>query len=198
MRKVILIMMLLATGAVAEDSNGIVGQCTACHGIDGVSRWGDIPNISGLPEIVIANALFDFRGNQRPCRKPSCATAGDCPNVDMCQLSAPLTVGAMDTLARIYSERPFSPSADEFDPDLAARGKEIHDAYCEQCHTHGGSDPLDEASILRGQNMEYTRNAIADFRAGRRFGEEAMMLKMPEIDDEEAEALVQFYASPAE
>ena len=198
MRKVILITLLLATGAVADDSNGIVGRCAACHGTDGVSRWGDVPNIAGLPEIVIANALFDFRGNQRPCRKPSCATAGNCPNQDMCQVSAPLSVGAMDTLARIYSESPFSPSADEFDPDLAVRGKEIHDTYCEQCHTQGGSDPLDEASILRGQNMEYTRNAIADYRAKRRLGEENMLSKMREIDDDEAESLVHFYASPAE
>jgi cytochrome c553 len=46
--------------------------------------------------------------------------------------------------------------------------------------------------------MVYTRNAIADFRAGRRFGEEAMLQKMSDIDDDEAEALVQFYASPAD
>ena len=198
MRIVIIISLLLATVAVADDSGGIVELCAACHGADGVSRWGDVPNISGLPDVVIANALYDFRGHERPCRKPSCAAVGECPDMDMCEISKPFSDDTIDTLGRIFSERPFSLSVAEYDPQLAAVGKRIHDSDCERCHTHGGGDPLDEASILRGQNMEYIRNAIADYRAKHRMGEQPMLDKIEKINDEEAEALVHFYASPAD
>jgi sulfide dehydrogenase cytochrome subunit len=198
MRNVILLSLFLASMSVADDTAGISEQCAVCHGVDGVSRWADVPNIAGLPDVVIANALYDFRGHERPCRKPSCATSGECPNLDMCQISEPLSDGAMDTLARKYSERPFSPSIADYDPQLAAAGRIIHEAHCERCHTKGGGEPLDEASILRGQNMTYMRNAITDFREKQRIGEQPMLERMQKLDDSEAEALVHFYASPAD
>ncbi|MGD8636706.1 MAG: hypothetical protein PVI48_09575 [Gammaproteobacteria bacterium] len=198
MRWLTLIMLGLVVAAQAETAPGIVDSCIACHGPDGVSRWGDVPNISGLPEVVIANALYDFRGSARPCRQPSCAAEGACPPTDMCQIARPLTGGEMDIIARYYAAQPFSSSVAEFDETLAARGAEIHSRKCEDCHSKGGSDPMDEASILRGQNMEYLRNAMADYRSGDRLGEEAMLIHLRELSEEDVEALSHFYASPRE
>lgn len=194
----LLILLVLGISAVvnADPGPGVIQQCASCHGPDGVSRWGDVPNISGLPEIVIANALYDFRGHARPCRTPECAEDGSCPNMTMCQISGPLSDGEMDVIARYYAAQPFSPSVADFDQVMAAKGAEIHDKYCEICHTGGGTDPEDEASILRGQNTEYIRNAMSDYRSGDRLGEDAMLRKLNKLSPEEIEALVHFYASP--
>lgn len=196
MRVLLLLVMGAAMVAQAETPPGVVGQCTPCHGPDGVSRWGDVPNISGLPEVVIANALYDFRGSARPCRQPACSAEGACPSLDMCLIARPLTDAQMDVISRYFAAMPFSPSVAEFDPDLAARGAEIHAAKCDGCHSFGGSDPLDEASILRGQNQEYLANAIADYRSGARLGEEMMLRRLRALSDEDVVALLNFYASP--
>jgi hypothetical protein len=42
------------------------------------------------------------------------------------------------------------------------------------------------------------RNAITDFREKQRIGEQPMLERMQKLDDSEAEALVHFYASPAD
>ena len=196
MRTLVLLVMGIFLAGHAQAGPGLVEACIACHGPDGVSRWSDVPNISGLPEVVVANALYDFRGQQRPCRKPSCGAEGACPDIDMCQLARPLTDGEMDMIARYYAAQPFSPSVAEFDKAKATEGKAVHEAYCEMCHSAGGSDPEDEASILRGQNMEYIRNAMSDYRSGARLGEDAMLRALMALDDAQVDALVHFYASP--
>jgi sulfide dehydrogenase cytochrome subunit len=187
---------LLLPGAAAADMVKLTESCQVCHGPDGVSRWPDIPNISGLPEIVIANALYDFRGRARPCRKAACGPAGTCPDVEMCELSTGLSDEEIDLYARYYASQAFSPSVAEIDPALASAGEALHEQYCERCHTSGGSDPLDEASILRGQNREYLRNAMEDFRARRRVDEAPMTSAFEKIDDAGLEALLHYYATP--
>ena len=132
--------------------------CAACHGVDGISRWPDVPNIAGLPEVVIANALYDYRGHARPCRKSVCSEEGACPDQSMCDIAEPMSDGHMDTLARFYAARPFGAAVNEYDPDLAEQGRAVHDRSCESCHSKGGSDPADEASILRAQaSVEFSR-----------------------------------------
>ena len=150
MRTLALLVIGLGLMAQAEAGTDLVESCAVCHGPDG----------------VIANALYDYRGHSRPCRKGACAADGSCPDVDMCELARPLTDGEMDILARYYSARPFSPSVADYDESKAAAGSGIHQQYCETCHSGGGSNPQDEASILRGQNMEYVRNALRDYRSG--------------------------------
>lgn len=196
MRVLVLLIVGLVAAAQAQTAPGVVDQCTGCHGPDGVSRWGDVPNISGLPEIVIVNALYDFRGSTRPCRRPGCSADGTCPDLDMCVIANPLSGAEMDIIARYYAAQPFSPSAEEFDQALAARGSELHAEGCEECHSKGGSDPVDEASILRGQNSEYLMNAMSDYRSGERLGEEAMLQRLRALSDQDIEALVHFYGSP--
>lgn len=192
----VLVLSLNWTGAVALELGPLAQQCAACHGVDGISRWPDVPNIAGLPEVVIANALYDYRGHARPCRKSVCSEEGACPDQSMCDIAEPMSDGQMDTLARFYAARPFGAAVNEYDPDLAEQGRAVHERSCESCHSKGGSDPADEASILRGQNRAYIANAMDDYRRGRRLGESAMLEKINALTEEEVAAVVEFYASP--
>ena len=58
------------------------------------------------------------------------------------------------------------------------------------------TDPLDQASILRGQRSEYLRRAFSDYREGRRMAVAAMDAKMKVLSDEDVNAIVAYYASP--
>jgi sulfide dehydrogenase cytochrome subunit len=187
-------MPLIADSADAPASANL---CTHCHGQSGPSPHPDVPTIHGLPEIVIDIALYDFRGGLRTCRAPACAGEG-CPAMSMCDVAKPLLDEDIEALARWYGAQPFVPAADPFDPALAAQGRVLHDEQCEICHSAGGTDPQDEASILRGQRMEYLRAALEDFREQRRTAVEPMDRKIRALTPQQLEALVHFYASPVE
>ena len=58
----IAVMAALSAAPVIAADSAFTEACQVCHGPDGVARWPDIPNISGLPEVVIANALYDACG----------------------------------------------------------------------------------------------------------------------------------------
>jgi sulfide dehydrogenase cytochrome subunit len=188
-------MPLIADSADAPASANL---CTHCHGQSAPSPHPDVPTIHGLPEIVIDIALYDFRGGVRPCRPPACAEAGECPAQSMCDVAKPLLEEDVEALARWYGAQSFVPAAESFDPALAAKGRVLHDEQCEICHSAGGTDPQDEASLLRGQHMEYIRTALEDFREGRRTAVEPMDRKIRALTPQELEALAHFYASPVE
>ncbi len=60
---------LLASGAAAAKSSdkppAQLGLCTACHGVDGVSRAAGTPHMGGQDETYLRTALFDYRSGRR-------------------------------------------------------------------------------------------------------------------------------------
>lgn len=183
---------------VAAELPAVAYACVTCHGQEGANDWPDVPNIGGLSGVLIYNALWDFREQARPCREPACEEQGACPDLDMCQVAKPLADDQLELLAATFSAFEFQPVAGDYDPGLAARGREIHSRECEMCHAEGGTSSLEGAAILRGQKMAYLRTALEDFRHGRRPVLDAMMERIEDLDDAQAEALVHFYASPPE
>lgn len=196
---VALALVLLAPAfASAHEPPPQVPLCGLCHGDTGPSPFAGVPTIHGLPPGVIENALYQFRAARRPCRTSECSWDGRCPDMNMCDIAGPLTDTDIDLLAYWYGEQSFADHQDPYDPDLAAKGREIHDAHCEICHTNLGSEPIDDASLLRGQRRLYLRAALEDFQQGRRsLGIEAMDGRLATLTDEELDALAEFYSGPA-
>jgi cytochrome subunit of sulfide dehydrogenase len=192
----ILVLVLSLPAARAEDAPPVVALCTQCHGEVGPSPFPGVPTIHGLPPGVIENALYDFREALRPCRKSECSTDGRCPDMSMCDITAEMSDEEMDRLAYWYAAQPFANHQDPYDPGLAARGQALHERHCEICHTNYGSDPLDDASMLRGQRKDYLRRALEDFQQGRRVALDAMDERLRTLSDEELDALAEFYSGP--
>lgn len=182
----------------AGDFPPMVILCMSCHGGSAPSPYVDVPTIHGLPEIAIENALFDFRAKTRPCRTSECSVDGACPDTDMCRVVEGIYDAGITELAKWYAAQPYVPAGESYDPDLAARGRELHEAQCEACHTDGGMSAVNQASLLRGQRRVYLATALADYRNELRTAEDMMDTSLKVMSEEEIAALVEFYASPAE
>lgn len=195
-------LLLLLVGsdasAAAAEAPPKVKECAACHGDVAPSPYPSVPTIHGLPVEVLDNALFDFRATIRPCRKADCGEDADCPELDFCAIAVGLSDEDIATLARWYSMQPFVPAGEAWDAAKAAQGRSLHMAQCESCHTGGGTNPVDQASILRGQPKGYLRLALEDFRNDRRVAVAEMDAIIRELSDREIAALIEFYASPAD
>lgn len=187
---------LFASVAMAADLDAVVETCNGCHGDGGVSQWTGVPTIAGIPEFVHSDALYIFRDEARPCTETE-YKQGDTsrPATTMCAVTADLSDEMIDEVAAHYAGMAFVPAKQDFDADLAAAGKAIHEAECDRCHSEGGSNAEDEASILAGQQMGYLTETFAEYRAGDREQPKKMEEKLNALSDDDVKALVHYYAS---
>ena len=191
-----LLLMGLFSTAMAGDIDAMMADCNGCHGDKGVSKWNDVPTIAGIDAFGHADALFMFRDEERPCSE-SKYRQGDTSRAatTMCAIAAELSDDDIEALGDAYSALPFVPAAQKFDAALAEAGAAVHEKQCEQCHSEGGSNVEDEASILAGQWAGYLEAEFAKYLSGERPQDKKMKEKMDALSADDAKALIQYYAS---
>ncbi len=184
------------TSASAADIAAQMDGCNDCHGDNGVSQWGEIPTIAGIDAFGLADALFMYRGEERPCAE-SKYRQGDTSRAatTMCAITADLSDDDIEALGDAYSELTFVAAVQDFDAALAEAGAAIHKQQCDKCHSEGGSNVDDEASILSGQWITYLENSFADYLSGARDQDKKMKEKLAALSADDVTALVHFYAS---
>lgn len=187
---------LLGGAAICSELEALIHDCNSCHGDGGVSKWSDVPTIAGIDEFVHAEALYIYRDEARPCAE-SKFRQGDTGRAatSMCAIAAALDDETIEALAGHFAKLPFVAAKQPFDAALAATGKAIHERDCARCHSDGGANPDDEASILAGQWMDYLRAAFAEYASGEREQLDKMKEKMDPLSAADTEALLHFYAS---
>ena len=190
------LMSLTFSSAFAGDLETLIEDCNGCHGDNGVSQWTDVPTIAGLAEFVHVDALYVYAEEARPCSESE-YRQGDTsrPATTMCAIAANLSEDDIDGLAAAYAELPYVKAKQDFDADLAAAGKALHDEHCDKCHSDEGTNPEDEAGMLGGQMMGYLTQSFADYASGEREQPGKMKDKMDLLSDDDVKALVNYYGS---
>ena len=189
-------LLLLTAPATATDLASLTEICDSCHGVDGASQWSDMPTVAGIDEFVQSEALLAYQDDARPCATSE-FRSGDTsqPATDMCAIARDLGDDDIEAISAHYAALPFVAAAQEFDADLAAAGKALHDSKCALCHTDGGSNPADEASILAGQWAGYLQRSFTEYRSGEREQPPMMQMLLDQLSDDDVLALVNYYAS---
>jgi len=174
---------LLPTIAWAVDVDVLMQTCSACHGGNETTLGPEIPIIAGLSFTVIEDALILFSQGGRPC-------------TSMCAIAASLGPTEKEALANYLEQQTFIPADQDADPVLTALGAELHrDKGCETCHSDGGRNGNGMAPILAGQRTAYLRNALNQVRAASRSGPKVMNQAIRTLDNNEIEALLNYYAN---
>jgi len=178
------------------DVAAVLPACNGCHGPDGVSQLTDVPTIAGISALVLEDAIYAYREGDRVCPTvPHPGGDGSQPQMNMCVHANGLAEEDISGVAEHYAALPFVAAAQQTDADKAAQGRQIHDRECEICHSKGGSDPADDASILAGQHMGYLRQALTEYHAGARPQPRPMEAKVTALSPADIDALVNFYGS---
>jgi sulfide dehydrogenase cytochrome subunit len=189
--------LTVSTGAAsAADIGAITQSCNDCHGNDGISQWTDVPTIAGMPAVNQEDALYYYAQKQRPCPE-SKYRQGDTsrPATTMCAVAAELSEALQTEVAGHYASLKFVPAKQAFDAKLAAAGEAVHKSECDRCHTNGGSNPDDEASILAGQWLGYLQSSFEEYASGKREQSDKMKEKMDTLSADDVTALLNYYAS---
>ncbi len=64
-------LSLPAYSASIEEGKVLSGQCTVCHGKNGISRDPETPNLAGQPARYLEKQLVDFQKGARQDRRMS-------------------------------------------------------------------------------------------------------------------------------
>jgi cytochrome c553 len=173
--------------AHAEPRN--IQVCAACHGEDGSGVGFDyVPIIAGTPAAHLEEALFAYKDGARKCIGVPV----------MCDAIAPLSDDEIVEMAEYYAAMPRLSTNEEFDRQMAAVGKIIHDDLCAQCHVLPNDENVEDALgiPLNGQKGAYLRLALGAYLTGDRETLVPIMAdKLRELDQDKIDALVNYYAS---
>ena len=182
--------------ASAGDIDAIMENCNSCHGDNGVSQWNDVPTIAGIDAFGIADGLFMYRDEERPCAESE-YRQGDTSRAatTMCAVTADLSDDDIEALGDAYAELSFVAAVQEFDAALAEAGAAVHKQQCDKCHSDGGANVDDEASILSGQWMGYLETTFAWYASDERPQDKKMKEKMDALSADDVKALIHYYAS---
>ena len=160
--------------------------CMVSVTVESISRWNTPP--AWLASTARSPPLRPRSASTNASASPRLATS-------MCAVTADLSDDMIDEVAAYYAGLPFVAAKQDFDAALAEAGKALHDAECDRCHSEGGSNPEDEASILAGQQIGYLMDTFAEYRSGEREQPKKMAEKLDPLSDADIEALVHYYAS---
>jgi sulfide dehydrogenase cytochrome subunit len=183
----------------------VANDCTGCHGFEGQSAGPSVPTIGGLSPSYFLRAMLGYKyGSDLAGYRAALARLGqkgdssvvyERPTNIMDRIARGYTDEEIVIYSNYFAEHPFVPLQQAFDEEKAQIGAELHDDYCESCHKEGGRGGKN-AGILKGQPKAYLHDVLLDFQYGLRDMSEDMLEEFDALDEEDVEALVQFYISP--
>ena len=157
----------------------MVKQCAMCHGQDGNSKTSAFPSFGGISQKYFKYTMDAYKNGGRKSDM-------------MKRFVENLTAQDIDLLAEYFSQQSFKPADQQFDPQLAQKGQELHNKYCAKCHDNDGRVDPNNYGILAGQ-------VIKEYLGGTRRVNPMMVKKLKrvqnEVGSEGFEQLVNFYAS---
>ena len=184
-----ILVCLVACIAPGVVTAAVVDVCIECHGADGMGKSDPTyPVIAGIPAGHIEEALFAYVDGARQCvTEPR-----------MCEAINALSEDEIIEVAAYFAAQVRGPNNEAFDAELAARGEELHERHCRQCHKSPDDKEVEFAVgyPLHGQRGDYIRFAIRAYLTG---GRETLLRAMAEelatLSPDDVEALINFYAS---
>ncbi|MFO8152044.1 c-type cytochrome [Thioalkalivibrio sp.] len=178
-------LIAVGTGAAANEiASGelLAFQCAGCHGFNGHSVGPATPSIAGFSEDYFVQAMLDYKEGNRY------ATIMD-------RIAWGYSQEEFEAMAEFFAAQPYLPARQGFDADLAELGADIHDRYCGNCHSEGGTYAEYDSAQLAGQWIPYLEDAFEDFIEHGRPQPRGMQRRLADFSDADVQALIHYYAS---
>jgi sulfide dehydrogenase cytochrome subunit len=187
---------LAPVAALPADTAKMVEVCSHCHGKAGASTESDVPIIGGYSSEFLVNNMKAYQKKDRDCPETKYRSGPKKgQKTSMCNIVKDIGQDDIKQIAAYFAKQKFVRAKQKFDPVLAKKGKDVHDQYCEKCHSEGGTRSDDDAGMPAGQWIPYLKQAFQEFASGKRPIAKKMKDKMDQVDKSDVDALIQFYAS---
>ncbi|HYN78394.1 MAG TPA: c-type cytochrome [Lamprocystis sp. (in: g-proteobacteria)] len=113
---------VLVSGASARM---LAETCAGCHGTDGASVGPASPTLAGMNSEYFTELMQSFRD-------------GKVYSTVMGRIAKGYSDEELVLMAGYFNGKPYVAADQKVDEKLVAKGKKLHDKFCEKCHTEGG------------------------------------------------------------
>lgn len=182
-------LVLITGSAFSETLNQaamLANTCAGCHGPEGNSQGPATPNISGLSDQFIMDAMEAYKD-------------GDRYSTVMSRIARGYTDQQIELLAKYFSQLPRLWPDQNIDVQLVASGEQLHKKYCIKCHEDNGRSSDEDAGILANQKIPYLKFILDDVLNGQRQVSAKMTDKLRALHNASGEQglqqIIQFYGS---
>ena len=189
----------------------LLGTCVACHGTNGVSEGPAIPSLAGLTQNYFIGAMLSYKYTDDEegledaleilyqDEKYEYVEAYPRYSTIMSRIASGYTLEEILTMASVLVDSEVVPVKQDYDKSKVARGEELHEEYCSNCHEDNGLSTADDVGLLAGQWMPYLKHTMEDFVNDRRAMPKKMRNKLNDMleahGDESIYSLLQYYAN---
>ena len=172
------------TGASASM---LANTCAGCHGTYGASNGPSIPTLAGMSSAYLVETMEGYK-------------SGDIPSTIMGRLAKGYSEDEIKLMGEYFSKQKFVAATGQVaDSAKAATGAELHDKYCEKCHSESGTVADDDSGFLKGQWKSYTAAQMMDFQNKDRKAPKKMAKQFEKMlkkhEQAGVDALVEYYSS---
>ena len=176
--------MLLGTAQLpaAPTATMLADTCAGCHGTDGASTGPATPSLAGMSEEYMVESMEAFKSGERP-------------STVMGRIAKGYSKDEFKLMGSVFAKQPVTITSQNLDAAKVAAGAKLYGKNCEKCHDKNGALADDDSGILASQWLPYLQYSMVDFKAGSREMAKKMKKKVDKLNDDELEALLQFFAS---
>ena len=208
----LLIGALLQSNVIADQgaASMITNTCVACHGDEGKSVGPAIPSLASMSPNYLMGAMLAYKYDDAEELEAVIDGDADFEDVEafprystiMGRIAKGYTEEEIKLIGHYFSEQSIHLPAQEVDADSAAKGRKLHEKYCEKCHEDEGKYAEDDTGVLAGQWKPYFLYSMSDFANGDRAMPKKMKKKLDEITEsvghDGIKQLAEYYASISE
>ena len=121
--------------------------------------------------------------------------SGERPSTVMGRIAKGYSKDEFKLMGSVFAKQPVTITSQNLDAAKVAAGAKLYGKNCEKCHDKNGALADDDSGILASQWLPYLQYSMVDFKAGSREMAKKMKKKVDKLNDDELEALLQFFAS---
>ncbi len=178
---IVVLLLVLCSGARADGLAQKVGTCAVCHGAAGFPSRPDVPVIWGQEFYYLYVQLKDYKAGRRQ-------------NVEMSTIVASLSKQEMRELAQHFSSQAWPSTGFAAESADIARGETATAAgLCVQCHL-GGYEGNSRIPRLKGQQVAYLERTMLEFKNHTRMNSPAKASLMVSYEEEDIAAMARYLA----
>ena len=166
----------------APTATMLADTCAGCHGTDGASTGPATPSLAGMSEEYMVESMEAFKSGERP-------------STVMGRIAKGYSKDEFKLMGSVFAKQPVAITSQNLDAAKVAAGAKLYGKNCEKCHDKNGALADDDSGILASQWLPYLQYSMVDFKAGSREMAKKMKKKVDKLNDDELEALLQYFAS---